>query len=111
MSVRTDKEFLLDILDSIERFEEYCSNMSYAEFLKDLKTQDAVVRNIEVIGEAVGRISDETKDKLNEVPWAKIKSTRNRLIHNYFGLNLDILWSILKEDLPDLYLHVKKFQK
>jgi uncharacterized protein with HEPN domain len=108
MSIRTDSEFLLDILNSIDRIEEYCNGMTYNDFQKDLKTQDAVVRNIEVIGEAVGRLSEETKNQLVNVPWSKIKSTRNRLIHNYFGINLDILWSIIKEDLPELYLNITK---
>jgi uncharacterized protein with HEPN domain len=103
MSIRTDVELLEDIITSIERIESYCGNLNYSEFLKDSKTQDAIIRNIEIIGEAVGRLSNELKDKYPEIPWNNIKGTRNRLIHDYSGVNLDILWNIVKDDLPDLY--------
>lgn len=107
MSVRTDSELLNDIISSIEKIESYCSDMSYSDFLKDNKTQDAVIRNIEIIGEASGRVTDDFKLKNNNIPWIKIKGTRNRLVHDYSGLNLDILWNIIKDDLPNLYLLIK----
>ncbi len=107
MSVRTDSELLNDIIDSIEKIESYCLDIRYSDFLKDNKTQDAVIRNIEIIGEAAGRISDDFKSKNDNIPWIKIKGTRNRLIHDYSGINLDILWNIVKDDLPNLYLLIK----
>lgn len=108
MSIRSDKDLLNDIISAVDKIESYCSDMNYSEFLKDNKTQDAVIRNIEIIGEAVGRLSQEFKDNNENIPWNKIKGTRNRLIHDYSGVNLDILWNIIKDDLPNLYLQIKK---
>ena len=108
MSIRADKELLSDILNSIEKIETYIENINYTSFLNDPKTQDAIVRNIEIIGEAANNITDKTKDNYNLIPWNKIKGTRNRLIHNYSGVNLDILWNIIKEDIPDLYMQIKQ---
>ncbi len=104
MSIRSDKVLVEDILGAIEKIEFYVCNSSYSDFLNDTKTQDAVVRNIEIIGEAAKNISDLFKEENIEIPWDKIIGTRNRLIHNYSGVNLDILWNIIKDDLPNLYL-------
>lgn len=108
MSIRSDSDLLKDIISSIDKIESYCLDMSYSDFLNDNKTQDAVIRNIEIIGEAAGNISDEFRIKNDNIPWNKIKGTRNRLIHDYSGVNLDILWNIIKDDLPNLYLLIKK---
>lgn len=108
MSIRQDKDLLKDIVNSIEKIESYCGELNYSEFLKDSKTQDAIIRNIEIIGEAVGRLSNELKDSRPEIPWNNIKGTRNRLIHDYSGVNIDILWNIVKDNLPDLYLKITK---
>lgn len=101
--LRGDKELLTDILEAIRRIESYVEGINYDQFLSDLKTQDSVVRNLEIIGEAVRKISDETKNKNTLVEWRNIANLRNRLIHDYFGINLDIVWGILEEDL----LHFK----
>lgn len=71
MSIRTDSDLLNDIIFSIDKIESYCADISYSDFLKDNKTQDAVIRNIEIIGEAAGRISDEFRDKNNYIPLNK----------------------------------------
>ena len=110
MSAKSDKEYLLDNISSIERIEMYIENLNYPEFLKDLKSQDAVIRNIEIIGEAAGRLSFGLIKQHSSIPWDKIKGTRNKLIHNYSGTNFDILWNIIKEDLPDLYLRIKHIE-
>jgi uncharacterized protein with HEPN domain len=70
--------------------------------LKDLKTQDAVVRNIEIIGESVKLLSDNIKKSHPHIAWKEIAGTRDELIHDYFGVNIDVVWNIAKEDLPSL---------
>ena len=110
MSTRFDKEYLLDIISSIERIEMFVENLNYREFLKDLKSQDAVIKNIEVKGETAGRLSIGLIKQHSDIPWDKIKGTRNRLIHNYSGTNFDILWNIIKDDLPDLYLRIQQIE-
>lgn len=102
MSKRTEKEFLGDIEEAVRRIKEYIKEMSYEEFLADLKTQDAVVRNLEVIGEAVKNIPDEVKEKHSQIPWKKITGARDRLIHHYFGVNYDIVWTIITEELTEV---------
>ena len=76
--------------------------MEYDDFLQDYKTQDAVVRNIEILGEAAKLLSDEIKRKYPNIPWKDIAGTRDKLIHNYFGVNIDIVWDIAKNEIPFL---------
>ncbi|MGC9101445.1 MAG: DUF86 domain-containing protein, partial [Caldisericum sp.] len=92
MSKRNWKLFLVDVLESIEKIENYTSEISFEEFIKDEKTKDAVVRNIEIIGEAVKHIPEEIKEKYNQIPWKKITGMRNRLIHGYFVVDYTIVW-------------------
>jgi len=74
--------------------------MAYEDFLLDDKTQDAVVRNIEILGEAAKLLSDETKRNYPDIPWKDITGTRDKLIHDYFGVNIDIVWDIAKNEIP-----------
>jgi uncharacterized protein with HEPN domain len=74
--------------------------MVYDDFLQDHKTQDAVIRNIEIIGEAVKLLSDNIKKSHPHIAWKEIAGTRDKLIHDYFGVNIDVVWNIAKEDLP-----------
>ena len=76
--------------------------MEYDDFLKDYKTQDAVVRNIEILGEAAKLLSDDTKKKYPDIPWKDIAGTRDKLIHDYFGVNIDIVWDTAKNEIPFL---------
>ncbi len=110
MSIRQIPVLLEDNIGSIEKIESYCGDLNYIEFVKDSKTQDAFIRNIEIIGEAVKRLTEDFKEKHSEIPWNNIKGTRNRLIHDYSGVNLDILWNIIKEDLPDLLLKISRIK-
>lgn len=79
--------------------------MIYDEFLKDTKTQDAVVRNIEIMGEAVKNVSDTFRNKCSKIKWKNIAGMRDRLIHDYFGVN----WDVVKKDLPQLIIDIEKF--
>ncbi|MHA1410661.1 MAG: HepT-like ribonuclease domain-containing protein [Candidatus Odinarchaeia archaeon] len=101
MPKRDDLVLLEDIREAINRIEEYVADYNYNQFLSDYKTQDAVVRNLEVIGEAVKKISSKLKEKYaNNINWRGIAGLRDRLIHQYFGINYDIIWTIIKEELP-----------
>ncbi len=102
MSKRNNEDFLADILEATQRIFTCTNDIGYDEFLDDFKTQDAVVRNIEIIGEAVKNLSDEFREQYSVIPWKNLAGMRDKLIHNYFGVNFDIVWGVLKNDLPDL---------
>ena len=76
--------------------------MSYDAFFKDIKTQGAVLRNIEIIGEAAKGVSEELRAKIPHIPWKNMAGMRDRLIHHYFGVNLDIVWQVISTELPEL---------
>jgi uncharacterized protein with HEPN domain len=102
MSNRKDFEFLCDIAEAGRRIGGYAGKMTYDQFLGDLKTQDAVVRNLEIIGEATKNISSEIKTKYMSIPWKDLAGARDRLIHHYFGVNYDVVWVIISEELPEV---------
>ena len=103
-----DDAYLVDILESARTAMEYMSGKSWDKFSKDSLVQDAVVRRLEIIGEAAGRVSVATQKKYPNLPWQAMKGTRNRVIHEYDALQLDIIWDIVQQDLP---LLVKELEK
>lgn len=100
--------FLKHILDSINRIIEFTNNFSKAQFLKSVKTQDAVIRRLEIIGEATKCLPKEFTERHREVPWNEIARMRDKLIHGYFGVDLNITWNVIKEDLPSLSKKIKE---
>ena len=102
MSERQDSLWISDIKEAISRVEEYTEDISYPEFLEDRKTQDAVVRNIGIMGEAAKKISADFKRKHKDIDWKAIAGTRDKVIHEYFGVNWSILWDVVKNKLPQL---------
>jgi len=108
MSKRTDKEFLLDILEAISRIELYTKGLNYRTFLQKIEKQDAVLRNFEIIGEAIKNISENLRKKYDDVQWKEIAGLRDKVIHFYFGVNWDIIWKAVEDKLPELKEKVKK---
>lgn len=94
--------YLEDIVEACGRIRDYVKGMTVEEFERDTKTVDAVVRNLEVIGEATRTLPDEVKSMAEEVEWRKIAGLRNILIHEYFGVNLAILWDIVENKVAPL---------
>jgi uncharacterized protein with HEPN domain len=99
---RDYKAYLKDILEAIRKIENYTRNISFDDFVVDELIKDGVVRNLEVIGEAVKNIPVDIKDKKPEVEWKKIAGLRDILIHDYFGIDEDIVWDAVKNKLPEL---------
>lgn len=103
MSKRTPELLLADILESIEKIAAYTAGMATLEqFAADSKTVDAVLRNIEIIGEAAGRLPEEFTEKHPHIPWNQIRGMRNRLIHAYFGISLPLIWTTIQTAIPEL---------
>lgn len=103
MSKRPTDILLNDILQAMDRIIEYTRGMSLEDFSKDQKSIDAVARNLEIMGEAANRLPDEFKECHSEIEWFKIVGLRHRIIHEYFGIDLEIIWGILQKDLPELH--------
>jgi uncharacterized protein with HEPN domain len=108
MKKRDYGDFVQDILDSINDIRNFIQGMDFEEFIKDKKTIYSVVRAIEIIGEATKNIPEQIKKKYPEVPWKKMAGMRDRLVHEYFGIDLEILWETAKEDVPQLKIPVSK---
>jgi len=109
MSKREDTAVIRDRKEAIDRIILYTSGIQYADFLHDFKTQDAVMRNIEILGEAAKLLSDETKEKYPNIPWKDVARTRDNLIHDYFGVNIDIVWDIARNEIPSLSAQLKNW--
>lgn len=102
MSRRDWTLFVGDMQEACDKITAYTSGMSFDAFCADTRTVDAVVRNLEIIGKASKGIPDEKKCLKPEVDWAAIKGLRNRIVHDYFGLSLAVIWAIVQQDLPVL---------
>jgi len=111
MAKRNDKLYLRDILDSIEKIESYVNNLDYEKFSENSIIIDAVVRNFEIIGEATKNLSKEIKSSYPEIPWKEMAGMRNKVIHEYFGVNLKIIWKTIKERLPKLKIKIGEILK
>lgn len=111
MSKRDWRLFINDMLECIERIEKYVSGLSYDDFIKDDKTKDAVVRNLEIIGEAANQIPMDIRERYKDIPWAQIVGLRHRLIHGYFVVDYDIVWNIISKEIPDLKIKIKEIFK
>ncbi|MEK7818080.1 MAG: DUF86 domain-containing protein [Actinomycetota bacterium] len=102
MSDRPVDILIEDILESIQKITDYTDGHKAESFIADEMTADAVVRNLEIIGEAASRLPDDFTTRHSEIDWRKIVGLRNRIIHEYFGVDLEIVWQIIQQDLPEL---------
>jgi uncharacterized protein with HEPN domain len=96
------KIFLTHILDSVNLVEEYLKGKGKLDFLNSIQLQDSVIRRIEIIGEAIKNIPNDIKENYSQIPWKEITGMRDILIHQYFGVDLDLTWQVIDKDLPRL---------
>jgi len=108
MSKRSSNVLLLDMKEASEKILKYTKGLSFEEFLTDDKTIDAVVRNFEIIGEASLRIDEDFRLENPQIEWKKLRGFRNRIVHDYFGIDYEIVWSILSEDLEELIFQLEQ---
>lgn len=103
--------YLIDIQDSILKIEEYAEGMTQADFFESSEKQDAVMRRLGIIGEAVKNIPDEFRKQHPDIPWQDIAGMRDKLIHEYSGIKLGRVWNVIEKDLPDLKKNLGSLMK
>jgi uncharacterized protein with HEPN domain len=108
MSKRTPELLIQDILDSCHKILTYTHGMIYDDFIKDSKTIDAVIRNFEIIGEAANRLPESYKEIHPEIDWHRIRGFRNRIVHDYMGIDFEIVWAIRDQYLNELIVAIEK---
>lgn len=108
--MKEDLAFIEHILDSINAIEEFSKDMTKEKLMSDRLKQSAIVREIEIIGEAVKNISENIKNKHPEIEWKEISGTRDKMIHYYFGVDFSIVWDIIKINIPDLKNKILKIK-
>jgi uncharacterized protein with HEPN domain len=103
-----DKQRLLHILESIEEIEKYTTDSSLELFMQNSMMRFASVKQIEIIGEAANHITEETKQKFNDIQWRQITGLRHVLVHEYFGIDSNLIWQIIIEDIPALKMMIQE---
>jgi uncharacterized protein with HEPN domain len=105
---RDIKHFVKDILDSINKINEFIGDMNFDEFVNDDKTSSAVIRKLEIIGEATKNIPKDIQDKCPQIPWSDMARMRDKIIHFYHGVDYEIVWKVIKERLPEIKMEIEK---
>lgn len=103
-----DKLRLIHILESIEEIEKYTAGQNLENFMQNSMMKFASVKQIEIIGEAANHITEETKYKFSEIQWRQITGLRHVLVHEYFGIDSNIIWQIIKDDIPALKMNIQE---
>lgn len=111
MKRREVRDYIRDILVAVDDSESFVEGMTFEQFEKDKKTVHAVVRNLEIIGEAAKNIPADIRVKYGDVPWKRMIGMRDKVIHGYFGVNVKTLWTTVKDDLPPLKKLVQRMLK
>jgi uncharacterized protein with HEPN domain len=112
MSENRDQElYLSDIVESVGAIKSFVEDMSFEDFVNDRKTFSATIRELEIIGEAVNKISEDLKQKYPDVLWNQIKAFRNKIVHEYFGIDYRIVWDVIKNELPILQKQMEGIMK
>jgi len=101
MKKMSSRLFVEDILEAMDKIERYIKDLTYDAFLKNEMVIDAVIRNLEIIGEASRNIPDDFREKHPDIPWKRMIGLRNLAIHKYFGVDLSIIWQIMTRNLPE----------
>lgn len=109
--MKDDLAFIEHILLCIEKIQEYTKNLTAQDFNNNELIQDAVIRNIEIIGEATKKISRDLKSQYREIPWKEMTGMRDKLIHDYFGVDVDVVWKTVNEDIPYLKSLIENIDK
>jgi uncharacterized protein with HEPN domain len=109
--MKDDLVFIEHILLCIDKIQEYTKNLNSQEFNKNELIQDAVIRNIEIIGESTKKISKDLKSQYPEIPWKEMSGMRDKLIHDYFGIDVDVVWKTVNEDIPYLKSLIENIDK
>lgn len=105
---KDNKAYFMHIADALQRIERYVDKMEYTDFMNNDLVQAGVIREFEIIGEASKKISKDIKNKYSDVPWRKMAGMRDKLIHEYFGVDLDAVWETIQNDLPVLIERIDK---
>lgn len=111
MSAKDDSVYIRHISDSIERIEKYLKDIDEDEFARNTLIQDAVIRQLAIIGEAGKRIPHDLRKRHKDIPWKDVVGMRDKLIHDYFGVDLQAVWDTATIDIPELKKEVKKILK
>ena len=108
---KDDLAYIDHILDCIRKIQRFSKGHNLKSFSEDELVQDAIIRNIEVIGEASKKISPNTKQTYNQIPWKEISGMRDKLIHDYLGIDTQVVWITIKKDIPELRRLLKEIKK
>ena len=111
MSERSAQLLIEDILEAAQKIQRYVTGLTFEEFALDEKTVDAVARNFEIIGEAANRLSEDFKTQNPSIDWNRIRGFRNRIVHDYFGIDQSIVWNIVQNYLPSLEIEIKSIKE
>jgi len=109
--IKSDLAYIDHILDCIRKINKFSKGLTVNEFRNNELVQDAVIRNIEIIGEASKKITSETKKNYPDIPWKEISGMRDKLIHDYLGVDVDVVWETIKKDIPALRKQILSIKK